>query len=330
MTKQDIINDVVATLVPDLNDVQLEKVKFTLIIKMQGLEVKEMETLPSTVIYDNEYVFRRFSIDLLAKGCKPSSVKTYQYMLQPFFFRTNKNYRQVTGEDITDYLAYMLYGKNYSRNYVATICRSMFRFFEWAYRKKHIESDIMRDVERIQSQQKKKDRLTDEEIESCREVCKDLREKALFELMLSTGMRVGEIAELEVKDLDLVGRNITIYGIKTDKYREGILSIKCRNDLVQYLDGRKSGKVFQGKYRAIGLSKSTIEKIAIEIGVRANVHCKTNVHCYRKTFASVMYQKTKNVKLVSILLGHASTAVTEQCYLIDSMEDIKYQVKTFL
>ncbi len=59
----------------------------------------------------------------------------------------------------------------------------------------------------------------------------------------------------------------------------------------------------------------------------AAVHCKTNVHCYRKTFASNIYRRTGDVKVVSILLGHASTAVTEKYYLIDDMQDVAYKIK---
>ena len=72
------------------------------------------------------------------------------------------------------------------------------------------------------------------------------------------------------------------------------------------------------------IGKGTIEKIAKEIGERAGAHCKTTVHVYRKTFASEKYRQTKDVKLVSILLEHASTAITEKYYLIDDLKDIEY------
>lgn len=80
------------------------------------------------------------------------------------------------------------------------------------------------------------------------------------------------------------------------------------------------------KQKDTKLSKSAIELIAKKIGRQANVHCPTTVHVYRKTFACNLYKATKDVKIVSVMLGHANTAVTEKYYLIDDMRDIKYEV----
>ena len=335
MTKNDLINDVVAELSNTLDPEQLDRVKITMIVKFHGFEVAENETLPSVVVYDNNYIFKRFTVDCLAKGNKPSTIKTYLNMLKPFLQETGLNYLYVTAQDIIDYIATKKFKKNTrgeypSQNYIATISRSMFVFFQWAYRKKHLAEDIMRDVDRIKQKQKKKEKLTDEEVESCRNVCKDQRELALFELMMSTGMRVGEISNLKIEDINFITRSVTIFGEKTDSFREGILSIKAKNAIKMYIGDRTAGPLFRPKRKASNqeaLGKGTLESIAKKIGEKANAHCKTNVHCYRKTFACILYRKTKDVKLVSVLLGHSSTAVTEKYYLIDDMIDVHYRIK---
>ena len=74
MTKNDIINDVVSSLVFTLDKDKLELVKSTFIVKMQGYEIHEICTLPSTEVHDNEFIFKRFMIDMLAKGLKQSSI----------------------------------------------------------------------------------------------------------------------------------------------------------------------------------------------------------------------------------------------------------------
>lgn len=88
--------------------------------------------------------------------------------------------------------------------------------FKWAYRKHHIDVDIMRDVDRIRARQKRKERITREEIEPCRDAVSNDREKALLELMLSTGMRVSEIANLRIEDIDFQKRKIHILEGKTE------------------------------------------------------------------------------------------------------------------
>ena len=318
-----------------LNQEQVDIVKAVFIVKMQGYEIHEVNTLPSVEVADNDFILKRFTIDMLAKGIKESSIKAYLNVVKPFFNETGVNFTDVTAQHITDYLAVKKVSKNAngkknSQSYLAGICRVLFVFFGWAYKKHHIREDIMRDVDRIKTKQKKKDRITPEEMEACREILKDDREKALFELMISTGMRVGEIAKLRIEDIDFQQRKINIHGEKTESAdRDGYLSIRARNALAKYLGERVSGFVFRPVRNVLPddkpIGNGTVEDIAKEIGKRAGVHCKTTVHIYRKTFASDTYRRTGNIKLVSILLGHANTAITEKFYLVDDMKDIEYQ-----
>lgn len=334
MTKMDMINDVIASLVMSLTQDQLEIVKSTFIVKMQGYDIHEVCTLPSTEVIDNDFILKRFTVDHLAKGLKASTIKAYMNHLKPFFAFTGLNFRSVTAQTITDYIAYRtvtpnVHGKMNSQNHICNISKTLFIFFQWAYKKHHIEEDIMRDVDRVKPKLKKKDRLSIEEIESCRENLKNIRERALFELMMSTGMRVGEIAALKIENVDLQKRTIHIPAGKSDSAeRDVYLTIKARNAIRKYIGDRNNGYVFRPSKNIIAydqqITTGTIEKWAKDIGDRAGCHCVTSVHVFRKTFASTEYQRTKNVKYVSIILGHSSTAVTEKYYLVDDLKDIEY------
>ena len=335
MTKNDIINDVVSSLVFTLDKDKLELVKSTFIVKMQGYEIHEICTLPSTEVHDNEFIFKRFMIDMLAKGLKQSSIVNYMNLIKPFFDTVGKNYSDVSSQDITDYIAIRKVkpganGKMCSQTYIANINKVLFIFFEWAYRKHHINVDIMRDVDRIRPKQKRKERLSLEEIEECRENVKNDREKALLELMLSTGLRVGEIANMKIEDIDFHNRKIHIPDGKTDyAERDVYLTVKARNALRKYIGNRLNGFVFRPDkniiYDAMPITTGSINKWAKDMGKRAGCHCATTVHVYRKTFASMEYQRTKDIKYVSILLGHSSTEVTERYYLVDDLKQIEYQ-----
>ena len=335
MTKNDIINEVVSSLVFSLDKDQLELVKSTFIVKMQGYEIHEVCTLPSVEVKDNDFIFKRFAVDMIAKGLKESTIKNYMNIINPFFDYNGKNYRDISSQDIIDYIAIRkikpnAVGKQNSQTYISNINRVLFVFFEWAYRKHHIDEDIMRDVDRIRPKQKRKERLNVEEIEACRDNVKNDRERALLELMLSTGLRVGEIAKLKISDIDFGNRKIHISEGKTENAeRDVFLTIKARNALQKYIGERWYGYVFRPDRNVIDYKKhittGTINGWAKDIGKRAGCHCTTTAHVFRKTFATEEYRRTKDVKYVSILLGHSSTAVTEKYYLIDDIKDIEYQ-----
>lgn len=335
MNKNELINEIAASLTAVLNNEQLDIVKATFVIKMQGYDIHEVNTLPSVEVKDNDFIMKRFTVDMLAKGLKKSSIKSYMNTMRPFFEDTGMCYLDVSAQTIIDYLAMKKIkpnknGRQNSQSYIATINRVFFVFFQWAYRKRHIKEDIMRDVDRIRAKQKKKDRITAEEMEACRECVKNDRERALLELMLSTGLRVGEIRALKIEDVDFYSRRLHVQEGKSDNAeRDVYLSIRARNAIKKYIEERKEGYVFRPTRNilddATPVGKETIEKIAKDIGKRAGAHCVTTVHIYRKTFASEEYRRTGNIKYVSILLGHSSTAITEKYYLIDDLMDVKYR-----
>lgn len=355
MTKNDVINDVVSSLAMVLDKNQLDIVKSTFIVKMQGYEIHELCTLPSCDVRDNEWILKRFTIDMLAKNLKQSTIKTYMNYVVPFFDYTGLNYQAVTSQDIIDYIAIRKvtknkFGRMNTPSQIANISKALFVFFQWAYNKHHIDIDIMRDVDRIKQPIKKKERISLEEIEACRYAVSQidvlpidatpshrksarairLRKEALFELMISTGMRVGEIARLRIEDINFEKRRVHIPEGKTEyAERDVFLSFPARDALIRLLGDRRSGYVFRPSKNSLDdnapIGNGTLEKWAKEIGEAGNCHCVTTIHIFRKSFASETYRKTRDVKLVSKLLGHADTAVTEKYYLVDDMSDIEYK-----
>lgn len=326
--KNDVINEVIISMQEYLDSKEMDMLKNVLIVKMHDFEIVSSNTLPSTEVCDNQWAIKRFSIDMMAAGKRKSTIEQYMRTVKNFFDKSGLNYSNTTGQDITDYLAIMQYEKKISNSYKATIRKYLKAFFDWAYRKHHIDVDVMRDVDKVAFKQKKKDRLTDEEVEKCRYVVKhDTRKAALLELMLNTGMRVGEIAKLNISDLDFDQNTIRIYAEKTDTVRQGVITARLKIALRAYLGDRKEGALFIGKRGKGRMCNASIEALSKEIAFEAGCHCKSTVHVYRKTFASVLYRKTSDILLVSKMLGHANTDVTIKYYLVDDIEDMKYRVQ---
>ena len=133
MIKNDIINEVVSSFVFTLDKDHLELMKSTFIVKMQGYEIHELCTLPSTEVRNNDFIFKCFSVDMLAKGLKKSSIKSYMNYIKPFFDTIGLNYLEVSSQDIIDYMAIRkiklnVKGKQNSQTYISNISKALFIF----------------------------------------------------------------------------------------------------------------------------------------------------------------------------------------------------------
>ena len=326
MTKTDLINEIAFDMSNILTPEQIDKVKIIFLVKMQDLELTENKQLPMVEEHDNEWLMKRYWNDRVAAGLSSSTIRGYIGRIKEFFGYVGKNYKYVTAQDITDFLAIKAYRDHISQNYKSTIYRYLSTFFSWAYRKEHIIKNVADGVDKVKQVQAQKKRLTDEEIEDIRDVLETPKEKALFELMLCTGMRVGEISNLNIADLDLTHKTVNIWGEKSNKYRTGMLTPKAVKALKNYIGNRPgTDPVFladrapHNRMREYG-----IEKLAKEMAVRGGVTRLTaTVHIYRKTFASVLYRKTGDVMLVSKLLGHSNPEITVKYYLVDDIEEMQ-------
>ena len=324
ISKQTLINQIIADMI-DLPYEARERLKIALTFRLRDFELTAKETLPAVSSCDNESVLQQFAQDKLAGNREMSSVKNYLYLIQVFFDQTGLLWSNVTGDDISSYLAVRKMRDHISDSYLICIRKALSCFFGWLFQRRYVSQDLRNEIPRPRASQKQKKRLSDDEVEACRSVAKDGIERALLELMLSTGMRIGEIANLDIDNLDFDKREINVYGEKTNQWRTVFMSPQCRIHLLQYIGDRKSGPVFITK-RKRRACRTTLEAVASEISLRANCHIRATVHVYRKTYASILYRKTGDVLLVSKMLGHLKTDTTIRYYLVDDIDEMKQKV----
>lgn len=136
-------------------------------------------------------------------------------------------------------------------------------------------------------------------------------ERAIAKYLLTTGSRCGEA--MNVKLCDLMGYEVTIYG-KGDKYRKVGLPKNIMDELFYYLTEIKGiasmDKIF---YTESGASNETKVKMFWKILNRVafrSIDKGIGSHDFRRYFATYLYLKTRDIKLVKDILGHASVDTT--------------------
>lgn len=147
-----------------------------------------------------------------------------------------------------------------------------------------------------------------------------LRDKAMLELLFSTGLRVSELASLS-RELDIDSEEFSVRG-KGEKVRVVFISDEARAAVKEYLKQRKdmSDALFvniikapKGKTpkMATRLTPRSIERIIKFYGLKAGISKKVTPHVIRHSFATDLLSNGADLRSVQMLLGHANIATTQ-------------------
>ena len=348
-----LLNDIVMWLMT--KGIDRQEALSELYILMHDYDISERTT--DLVVYEgnrNEELLRRFIVAKTTAGCSQKSMRQYYKTIQRILMKIGKDVDQVTTDDIRYYNArHMKQGVakstiNNERHYLMS-------FYTWLISEELVSRNPMLRIEPVRQTKKKESAFTEDDLEIMRINLRDWREKAIFEVLLSTCCRVSELVSIKIDDIQEDGA-IYIHG-KGDKYRYVYLNARARITVQEYLKERKDANpylfpratpAFVGPGSHISgrrkihtwyqspefvtvdeaSDKSTIEAVVRKLGGRSKI---TNVHPhrFRRTGATRALRAGMPLELVSKMLGHANVGVT-QVYLDLSEDDMKQAHKKYV
>ena len=284
MIKNEIIHKIMKDMVMYLTPYQLNKLKTTLKNKLENVEIN--------LILDKEKVIAdRSSNDKLLKmflsaknieGCSSKTLKYYREILEKFIKDIDKAIKDITTDEIRHYLTNYKEERSCSLTSIDNIRRVLSSFFKWLEDEDYILKSPIRRIHKIKTLTQVKEPFTDEEIEKMREGCKNIRDLAIIELLYFTGIRVGELINLNIKDMNFAERSCIVLG-KGNKQREVYFDIRSKLHLEEYLKkrGDNNPALFVSKNKPHQrLTSATIEFFIRELGRTLNIE-KAHPHKFR-------------------------------------------------
>ncbi len=146
-----------------------------------------------------------------------------------------------------------------------------------------------------------------------------LRDKAILELLFSSGMRVSELASLRRDMVNLKREELTVRG-KGDKPRVVFMSDSARYWLEKYLAKRRDMEPFlfvghdraaSGREEAVGLTPRSVQRIVKQCAKVAGITKAITPHTMRHTFATDLLRNGADIRSVQTMLGHSSITTTQ-------------------
>lgn len=330
--QNDIILKITNDMKDNLTDYQLNKLKESLIINFKNVEfvIKTDEIKKIEELEENKKLIGLFLSSKKIEGCSNRTIKYYEEIINKFISEFDKSIKNIDTDNIRQYLSEYKELSNCSSITIDNLRRVLSSFFSWLEDEDYIIKSPVRRIHKIKTATIVKETLTDENIEKLRDECENIRDLCLIELLISTGMRVGEIVNLNINDINFEERSCIVLG-KGNKQREVYFDAKTKLHLQNYLckrnDTNKALFVSMRKpYQR--LSISGIELIVRNIGLNSKIN-NVHPHKFRRTLATMAIDKGMPVEQVQKLLGHVKIETTMH-YAMVNQSNVKLSHRRYI
>lgn len=170
--------------------------------------------------------------------------------------------------------------------------------------------------------------LRPEEIKKIILCASSLRDRVMIKILARTGIRRGELRDLEIRDIDFERKRLYIRSGKGDKSRTVPVDSDTLQDIKFYMGQRDSGRLIVSSKQAT-ISLKQINEICAKCGELAGVKHPNpgkkaiNPHIFRHSFARIALEKGMRMDEVQQMLGHSSIRTTIDVYGTPSVESVQ-------
>ena len=266
----------------------------------------------------NQEYLRMFIAAKTIEGCSVRTIHYYRLTIDKMLTTMNQPLRKITTEDMRSYLSRYQEQNGCSKVTVDNVRRNISSFFSWLEEENYILKSPMCRIHKIKTNQQVKEIITDEDIEKLRDNCKCKRDLAMVDLLYSTGIRVGELVNLNISDIDFEARECVVFG-KGGKERKVYFDAKSKLHLQTYVDSRDDSN--DALFVTLDAPHERLRISGVEIRIRSlgrsiNLN-RIHPHKFRRTMATRAIDKGMPIEQVQKILGHSQIDTTMQYAMVN-------------
>lgn len=275
------------------------------------------------ITISNEEYLRMFLEAKRIEGCSERTTQYYRVTIEKMLDAIETPIRKITTEEIRGYLARYQEINNCGKVTIDNIRRNISSFFSWMEEEDYILKSPMKRIHKIKAPTQVKEIISDEAIETLRDHCTCKRDLAMIDLLYSTGIRVGELVNLDRGDIDFEKRECVVFG-KGNKERRVYFDAKAKIHLREYLESRIDDN--EALFVTLDAPHDRLKISGVEIrirglGRRLSLN-KVHPHKFRRTMATRAIDKGMPIEQVQKILGHSQIDTTMQ-YAIVNQNNVK-------
>ena len=325
--KEKVIKEIEQKMASILNNEQKEKLKEVLLYTFYNIEVTSIK---DELVEDTTDYAKMFIAAKRIEGCSERTLNYYETTIRVMIDKLSKKINSIETEDLRNYLSEYQAKNNCSKVTIDNVRRILSSFFAWLEDEDYIMKSPVRRIHKVKATQTVKETYTDEELEEMRDACVEIRDLAMVDFLASTGVRVGELVNLDRVDIDMQERSCVVLG-KGGKEREVYFDARTKIHLQNYLNSRTDNNqaLFVRLLKPYDRLKiSGVEIRLRELGKRINIK-KIHPHKFRRTMATKAIDKGMPIEQVQVLLGHRKIDTTLQ-YAMVNQNNVRNSHKRFI
>lgn len=313
---------------PFLNQDQYLKLTKVLLSSFSNIEIVGRNH--DGEVLDNLGLLNLFLSAKRVEGCSHKTLKYYSSTIEKMLRRIDKDVDNISTDDLRNYLFEYNFEKDLSKTTIDNIRRIFSSFFSWLEEEDYILKNPVKRIHRVKTGRTVKETLSDENIEMLRDNCENIRDLAILDLLISTGMRVGELVNLNISDINFNERECVVFG-KGESQRVVYFDAKTKLHLIRYLNERhdENQALFvslRSPYNRLGING--VETRLKKIGLKANIS-NVHPHKFRRTMATNAIDKGMPIEQVQKLLGHMQIDTTMK-YAMVNQSNVKISHRKFV
>jgi len=211
---------------------------------------------------------------------------------------------QVTPVLVNDFLSFVSSMQTYKPKTFHRIISTLSSFYRFLYSQEVVTANPLTGIDRPRIKQQEVKYLKHNQVLRLIDSIEDIRDKLIVRTIYATGVRVSELCSINIEDIDFDEHTIRIRG-KGDKIRTVFIDEETLDELTKFIGNRIVGPLFvgqQGKH----ISSRAIQHIFKHYAPQG-----ITPHKIRHSYASELYKRSKNLRVVQENLGHTSIKTTE-------------------
>ena len=329
--KETIIKEIEQKLLRYLDNAQMEMLHRTLKSCLDNVTfIMQEDSIQDIFEYSNMELIDKFIASKEIEGCSKGTTQYYKSTLVMLENRTDIHFTHMTTDHLRTYLTDYQKINNCSKVSIDNIRRNLSSFFSWLEEENYILKSPMKRIHKIKTDKVIKETLSDESLECLRDSCDNLRDLAIIDLLASTGMRVGELVNINIEDIDFENRECVVFG-KGNKERPVYFDARTKIHLKNYLKSRTDDNpaLFVSLDKPFNrLQISGVEIRLRNLGRRLGIH-RVHPHKFRRTVATRAIDKGMPIEQVQSLLGHSQIDTTMH-YAMVNQNNVKESHRKFV